>query len=335
MGIHPPYFKIVVAFLIVSAIFIGLYFNNFVAHISQKEINKSIEHKNKQEVKKASIVSYEENKSLDAKYKSVTLQIEEFIRKQKAKDLNKTIAIIEELNLSKIEHQSKITPTKKIEINELKKRLPKLAIIMDDIGYLEQIESIKKIPFPITPSIFPPNGHYPDTKEIAKNFKYYMVHLPMEAYDYLNVREKAIKVIDTKEIIEQKIKLVKQDFPNVIAINNHTGSKFTCDLDAMNRFFIVLNRYNIAFIDSRTDAKSKCLEAAKMNNREVMQRDIFLDNIPDEEYIKEQLKKAVRIAKRDGQAIAICHPKELTFQVLMNAKNILNEVELVFINELM
>ncbi len=272
-------------------------------------------------------VTYEKNNTLDAEYKSVASQIEVFIRKQKSFEQN-----IVEIVPQKIEAKKQNIVQKVVK---KQKALPKLAIIMDDVGFYEQVQIIKTIPFPITPSIFPPNEYYPDTVKIAKEFKNYMVHFPMEAFDYKNTKEIAVKVTDSLAHLDKRVKKMRQNFPKAIAINNHTGSKFTCDLDAMDRFFSVLNKYEIEFIDSRTSAETKCLEAGKINNREIMQRDIFLDNVADVEYIKNRLEEAVKIAKKNGKAIAICHPRELTFEVLKNAKDILKDVELVYVNELM
>ena len=289
---------------------------------------------------------FEENSTLDAQYQSVASQIEAFIKKQKAryssktKDINKTVVLKIEDNLTKVKKnisKKRVTIDKKPEVvKKIKKpshNLPKLAIIMDDIGFLEEAKKIKKIPFAITPSIFPPNEHYSNTITIAKSFKYHMVHFPMEAYKYKNIREKAINVSDKIEVIEEKVQKMQRDFPNAVAINNHTGSKYTCDFDAMEEFFTVLNRYDIDFIDSRTSSGSQCKEAGKLLNREVLERDIFLDNQADIDYIKNQLRKAVKIAKKNGQAIAICHPRKITFKALMSSSKILEDVELVYINE--
>ena len=63
-------------------------------------------------------------------------------------------------------------------------------------------------------------------------------------------------------------------------------------------------------------------------------RNIFLDNKEDSEYIKNQLKKAVKIARKRGYAIAIGHPHKITLTTLKNAKNILKNVQVVYIDEL-
>jgi polysaccharide deacetylase 2 family uncharacterized protein YibQ len=309
--------------------------------ITVKEYNQL--ESNKTNVFKSSKNNFEENRTLDLKYQSVASQIKAFIKKQKEKHKtigsDKAAITINEINLTKLEIkpiENNITIKKKVKIvKKSSNGLPKLAIIMDDVGFYEEIEKIKNIPFPITPSIFPPNEHYPNTPEIAKKFKHHMVHFPMEAYKYKNIREKAINISDKVEIIEKKVQLMQQNFPDAVAINNHTGSKYTCNFDAMEQFFSVLNRYDIDFIDSRTASGTKCQEAGKLLHKKVLQRDVFLDNRADVVYIKNQLKEAVRIAKKNGTAIAICHPREMTFEALMSCGSILKGVEVVYINELL
>jgi polysaccharide deacetylase 2 family uncharacterized protein YibQ len=277
---------------------------------------------------------FEINKTLDKQYQSVASQIEAFIKEQRATRVHNRKVVAKEENLTNFVHKSQ-NKTVHLKKKNHKKSIPKLAIIMDDVGFEFDIEKIKQIPYPITPSIFPPNEHYPDTPNIAKMFKHYMVHFPMEAYKYKNIAEEAIKVSDKIGVIDKKIKKMKKDFPNAVAINNHTGSKFTCDFHAMEQFFTVLNRYDIQFIDSRTASGSRCQDAGNILKKRVLQRDVFLDNKADEEYIKNQLKIAVEIAKKNGHAIAICHPRELTFKVLMESKDIFKGVKLVYVDELM
>ncbi len=54
----------------------------------------------------------------------------------------------------------------------------------------------------------------------------------------------------------------------------------------------------------------------------------------DKKYIKEQIEKAIKIAKKHGTAIAIGHPHANTILALNESKKLLKEVELVYINRL-
>ena len=54
----------------------------------------------------------------------------------------------------------------------------------------------------------------------------------------------------------------------------------------------------------------------------------------DKAYVREQIKKAIAIAKRKGYAIAICHPHKNTLQVLYESKNLLRDVDLVQVDKI-
>ena len=65
-------------------------------------------------------------------------------------------------------------------------------------------------------------------------------------------------------------------------------------------------------------------------------RDIFIDNRLDREYIREQLKKAEKIAHENGEAVAIGHDRVLTVQVLKEAVPEMkkNGIRFIFLSEI-
>ncbi len=66
----------------------------------------------------------------------------------------------------------------------------------------------------------------------------------------------------------------------------------------------------------------------------MLSRNIFLDNNKNKKYIQKQLKKAIKNAKKNGSAIAIGHPYNITFQTLKDSKHLLKDIELVYINQI-
>ncbi len=280
-------------------------------------------------------IIHDQNKTLDAQYKAIASEIEDLKFSKQFKKLNheKTVKIKKFISKctisSKIEEKKEvIKPKAKIHL------LPRVAIIMDDVSSKEQALLIKRLPFPITPSIFPSTYNHPDTPQIAKMFHHYMVHTPMEAYHFPSPEENTLEVDDDLKTIDQKIKNIKKDFPHLIAINNHTGSMFTSDYESMDKLFCTLKKYHIRFVDSRTSADTKGRKMGEVFHTKVLERNVFLDNIDDEDAILDQIRQTVEYAKRNHVAIAICHPKPSTFLALMHAKNILKGVEMVTIDEL-
>ena len=225
-------------------------------------------------------------------------------------------------------------PIRKHKKKSFSDGIPRLAIIMDDIATKKHMDAVKKIPFVITPSIFPATKKHPHTPEFARYLHNYMIHMPMEAFSFEHPEENTLLITDTLDIIEKKVAVIVNDFPDVMVINNHTGSKFTSNAEAMDRLFCVLDNYNINFVDSKTTANSKGKSTGELFNRVVLERNIFLDNEADVAYILNQLQKAVNYAKKHGEAIAICHPRAETFEAFNQAKEILTGVKMVYINEL-
>lgn len=211
---------------------------------------------------------------------------------------------------------------------------PKLAIVIDDVAYAHQTRLIKKIPFKVTPSFFPPTKRHPDTINLSQGFEFVMIHLPTEALSFGRPEPETLKVGDSTQIMKKRIKQIKQWFPSVKYYNNHTGSKFTSDFQSMDRLIKVMRDENIFFVDSRTTASTKAPEVAKKYGLKLYSRDIFIDNNIEKKLIKKQLEKAVKIAKKRGYAVAIGHPHENTLKVLINSKSMLKDVELVYLKDL-
>ena len=212
---------------------------------------------------------------------------------------------------------------------------PKLAIIMDDISTNAQVRELKKLSIKVTPSIFPPEKEHPKTAELAKEFSVYMVHLPLQALNYTNEKANTLHAGDSKEKISQRIKDIKNDFKGVKYINNHTGSGFTSDFKSTLALLAELKNSEIYFIDSLTTNKSTVLDASKKLGLKYAYRDVFLDNEQNVSKILKMINKAVAVAKKDGVAIAICHPYKSTFEALKIAqKDAFKGVEVVYVDKI-
>jgi polysaccharide deacetylase 2 family uncharacterized protein YibQ len=208
-------------------------------------------------------------------------------------------------------------------------------IIIDDVHTREQISAIRNLNMKITPSIFPPYKLSPDSHRLAQGLKHYMIHLPMESGNsQFNKQYKTLKVSFSNKKIENRIKELRLLFPQAKYINNHTGSVFTSDYAAMHLAYRVMKENGFIFVDSRTINTSKVKAIAQGYGDVYLSREIFIDNEHSVPYIHQQLKKAVEIAKRKGFVIAIGHPHASTMKALATAGDILDDVELVYIDEL-
>jgi polysaccharide deacetylase 2 family uncharacterized protein YibQ len=211
----------------------------------------------------------------------------------------------------------------------------KLVIIIDDVHLQSQIDSIKKTNLKITPSIFPPSEISMHTDALAAKLKHYMVHLPLESQSkQMNKMQGTLMITDAPEKVFARIEEIKRLFPNVKYINNHTGSVYTSNYQSMKVLYAILKQEGITFVDSRTDPHTQVPRVAEDLHEQYISRDVFLDNIRNVNSVRAQLKKVVKVAKKQGYAIAIGHPYDVTMQVLQDSKDILIDVDVVYLDEL-
>lgn len=216
---------------------------------------------------------------------------------------------------------------------------PKVLLIMDDLSKLSQIKALESLPLNITPSIFPKTRHNAITPSLAErvinNGKSFMIHLPLEAQNFIQKELEPLKVGIDKQSLKEQILQIKRDFPHLMYLNNHTGSKFTQSKTDMKNLLEVFDELDLKFIDSVTIPNPASEILAKEQKRLIMQRDIFLDNQTNVAYTKKQLQSLIQKAKKKGYAIAICHPHPSTFKALTQMQKELNaNLELVSPSEL-
>jgi polysaccharide deacetylase 2 family uncharacterized protein YibQ len=266
-------------------------------------------------------------------------KIEEKVEIKQAKEPSKEIEdeIIEEK--TKIEKpaikEKKELITKKDSYKYDLKTKPKLVIIIDDVVSKSQKDKILNIGYPITMAFLPPNGVKKESAIIAQNLPFHMIHFPMQASkNFKNIEIDTLNISDSYEKIEARVKKLRDLYPNTTYTNNHTGSVFTENYEAMDKLFRALKKYNFIFVDSKTTPNSVAKELSIKYQMPYIVRDTFLDNDRSFTAIQNQLKDAIRVAKKQGFAIAIGHPYEVTFKVLKESKHLLNDVEPIFLNKL-
>ncbi len=198
--------------------------------------------------------------------------------------------------------------------------IPKIVIIIDDIGYDRNIAMAlcdlnSNITFSVLP--FAPFGKI-ISKQLHARGSQLMLHLPMEPFEYpdVNPGPGAILSSMSPDILLDQLKKNINDIPNIVGVNNHMGSRITTNSDQMNQIFSTLKKDNLFFIDSRTAQKSQCKASARLFKLKFAQRDVFLDNFQNQEYITGQFNKLKIMAKKHGFAIGIGHPYKATLHTL-------------------
>jgi len=305
--------------LVLSSLISGYY-------IGYDDAKKSLQKETKQEKTKSLAVLKKLEKVAKPKEKNVNTRLKEVLKK----DTKDYVSASHELDGKSLDNVPKMLKREKKTV--LHK--PRLAIIIDDVGTASQVRAIKSLDLNLTMSFLPPSSGRPNSPKLAAKEKLYMVHLPMEAQNWSAEEPNTLRINDSQHKISMRIKEIIKLFPAVKYINNHTGSKFTSNEIAMNRLIFALNANNIHFVDSRTIAETKAPKVMKNFGLKYISRDVFLDHHMDKAYVKNQIKKAIKIAKIHGTAIAIGHPHKNTIQALRESKKLLKDVDIVFINRL-
>ncbi len=203
---------------------------------------------------------------------------------------------------------------------DLRGKTPKVAIIIDDLGYDRVIaEKFFKLEGVLTFSILPRSTFHRKIAEkaYAKGFET-MLHLPMEPLEYPSV-DPGLGTLLTSMTADQLIEQLNVNLdavPHIKGVNNHMGSKMTTVSTQIYQIFSVLKKRSLFFIDSRTTKETLCKPSARLFKIQFAQRDIFLDNIQEAGAIRKQIDKLIRIANSHGEAIGIAHPYNVTYEVL-------------------
>ena len=199
-------------------------------------------------------------------------------------------------------------------------KLPKIAIIIDDIGYDKNIaQKFLDLDAVLTFSILPYSTYDKRIARIAhsKGFDV-MLHLPMEPNEYPLINP-GPGVLLTSMSPDQLIKQLNEDLdtvPFIKGVNNHMGSKMTTIAPQLYQIFSILKKRHLYFIDSRTTADTLCGPSAQLLQIPFAQKDVFIDHIPEPDFIREQIHRLVKIAGSHGEAVGIGHPHTATYEIL-------------------
>jgi uncharacterized protein len=214
---------------------------------------------------------------------------------------------------------STLPATVAIAVNPLRpERRARLAIIVDDGGYGgAHTETILALDNRLTLSILPntPHGKSLAKRAAAMGFEI-MLHMPMENMSEQMRHDGEITTAMDAGRIANLTRDALRQVPGARGINNHTGSKFTRDAEALGHFLAAIQGEGLYFIDSRTTPLTRGLEVARGMRIPSAQRDLFLDHVNDMESIRARFHEVMLLAETQGQAIAICHFRPNTAAVL-------------------
>lgn len=194
----------------------------------------------------------------------------------------------------------------------------KLSIVIDDFGYRPKEENqVLQMPKNISVAVLPNATHAREMATKAHQLGHeVLIHLPMAPLSKQPLEKDTLRPDMSSAEIERIIREAVADVPFAVGLNNHMGSAMTSSLPGMQKVMQVLDHYNFYFLDSMTIGNSQSTRAAAGTSVKVLKRRVFLDDTQNEADIRKQFTRAVRLAQRDGSAIAIGHPHPTTVRVL-------------------
>lgn len=197
--------------------------------------------------------------------------------------------------------------------------LPKVAIIIDDMGYHKRLgEQLLGLPVVLNYSFLPFVPHS-RAQAVQANLagRTVMLHLPLQPRNpEWNPGPGALLVDDAPPVQREKFVRCLAEVPHVRGVNNHMGSLFTEDSRAMTEVIGEIHAKGLFFVDSYTTSASTGMQVAGELQVRSARRDVFLDNVLEETQICLRLEELVEIALRRGWGIGIAHPHQVTVDAL-------------------
>lgn len=189
---------------------------------------------------------------------------------------------------------------------------PVLALVVDDFGGADAsgVKELLELKQPITAAVMPNLINSTQHAQAAHRQGHEVIlHQPMEP-----VRGKAswlgpgainsnMSAQEIKETFQHNL----ESIPHAKGFNNHTGSKITGSKEKMIPMLEVVKAKGLYVLDSRTSSKSQVIPVAKNLHIPWVKRDIFLDDVKSKSHIHKQIKKACKVARKQGYAVAIGH----------------------------
>ena len=174
-----------------------------------------------------------------------------------------------------------------------------IGLIIDDFGYRndEVSNGFLNLPARLTFAVIPGHEHSQSFSKNAVLSGYeVIVHMPMENIGKTFGEEEFVLMnyFQDDELIK-RIKKAMNHIPEAKGLNNHQGSRATESYRVMKTLASVLKEENKFFIDSRTTINTLAEETMRQFYVPTSRRNIFLDNILDEEKINGRKVRAISL----------------------------------------
>ena len=203
---------------------------------------------------------------------------------------------------NKVESKENIvTPTKKVA---------DVYIVLDDGGHnLSHLKPFLDLKIPLTIAVLPNLAYSKQSANLTVQYgKTLILHQPMQAINLST--DPGPNAIMPQMSADQIRFLVSENLDSLgvkIGLNNHEGSLITADTYAMKAVMEVCKSRGMFFLDSRTNSQSVCKSVASEYGVKLYERNIFLDNTPNQDDMIAMFKSGIEIAKKNGSVVMIGH----------------------------
>ena len=207
-----------------------------------------------------------------------------------------------QITQNKVESKENIvTPTKKVA---------DVYIVLDDGGHnLSHLKPFLDLKIPLTIAVLPNLAYSKQSANLTVQYgKTLILHQPMQAINLST--DPGPNAIMPQMSADQIRSLVSENLDSLgvkIGLNNHEGSLITADTYAMKAVIEVCKSRGMFFLDSRTNSQSVCKSVASEYGVKLYERNIFLDNTPNQDDMIAMFKSGIEIAKKNGSVVMIGH----------------------------
>jgi polysaccharide deacetylase 2 family uncharacterized protein YibQ len=201
--------------------------------------------------------------------------------------------------------------------------LPRLTLVIDDLGYIqpELVTRLCSLPVAFSVAVLPYQEHTRESAEVAHRLgKEVMLHLPMEPIGYpgpgRDPGPNAILYNLSETDVRRRVRLALDEVPHRVGVNNHMGSRITPDRTRMVWVLQEIKARNYFFVDSRTEKDSVAYDVAEQLGIPAVQRRVFLDDDKAFPEMEKQWERALKLAEKDGSVLIIGHIYPETVEAL-------------------
>lgn len=261
---------------------------------TQKSVNSNSSNQNKQTVQNAQSTKNQNTNNLQVAKSSATSKTTNTMQTTSSVQITKPENSVVQISNPKV-------PAKKVA---------DVYIVLDDGGHnLNHLQPFLNLDIPLTIAVLPELAYSKESALRIKNSgKTLILHQPMQAISLST--DPGPSAIMPQMSADQIRSLVSENLDSLgvkIGLNNHEGSLITADTYAMKVVMEICKERGMFFLDSRTNSQSVCKSVASEYGVKLYERNIFLDNTPNQADMIAMFKSGIEVAKKNGSVVMIGH----------------------------